>query len=99
MIVVLTAQAEADLEAIGDYLAQERPSRALLTIGSLRHCCNRLAEFPEAFPFVQRYERIGLRRRIHENYLIFYRASSERIEVIRILHGAMDYESLLLRED
>ncbi|WP_347968191.1 type II toxin-antitoxin system RelE/ParE family toxin [Mesorhizobium sp. CC13] len=35
-----------------------------------------------------------IRRRVHRDYLIFYRVNAERIEILRILHGAMDYERL-----
>jgi len=30
-----------------------------------------------------------------ENFLIFYRESGGRVEIIRVLHGARDIESLL----
>jgi len=29
-----------------------------------------------------------------ENYLIFYRVTDEAVEIIRVLHGAMDFESI-----
>jgi toxin ParE1/3/4 len=34
-----------------------------------------------------------------ENYLIFYRAASERLEVLRIKHGAMDFRQALRRKE
>ena len=33
------------------------------------------------------------------NYLIFYRINADAIDVIHILHGAMNYERLLFPED
>ncbi len=51
---------------------------------------------PTAFPLVPRYERYGIRRRSHGNYLIFYQISGERIDVIHVLHGAREYLRLLL---
>jgi plasmid stabilization system protein ParE len=51
-----------------------------------------LTDMPERFPLVPNYEGSGLHRRVHENYLIFYRIGAKTIEVI---HGAMDYERLL----
>jgi len=30
-----------------------------------------------------------------ENYLIFYRATTERVEILRIKHGAMDFPRAL----
>ncbi|WP_202314807.1 type II toxin-antitoxin system RelE/ParE family toxin [Mesorhizobium sp. L-8-10] len=41
----------------------------------------------------------GHRRRVHGNYLIFYRASGENVEILHVLHGAMDYERILFPED
>ncbi|PSJ55675.1 hypothetical protein C7I84_22670 [Mesorhizobium ephedrae] len=41
------------------------------------------------------HERRKLRRKVHRNYLIFYRGTEDRIEIIHVLHGAMDYETVL----
>jgi plasmid stabilization system protein ParE len=46
MIVVLTAEAEADLEQIADDIAADNPMRALSFVGELRELCERLAEIP-----------------------------------------------------
>lgn len=53
---------------------------------------------PRAFPLIPRYESRGMRRCVHRDYLIFYRAKENNIEIIRILHGATDYETLLFEE-
>ncbi len=95
MIVTLTAAAEADLEHIGDYIAQDNPPRAVSFVRELRERCERLADTPKAFPLVPRFEHTGVRRRVHGRYLIFYRIGPKTIDVIHILHGAMDYEALL----
>ncbi len=50
---------------------------------------------PSSFPLVPRYERKGIRRRVHGAYQIFYRVDGEPVYVIRVLHGARDYEALL----
>lgn len=91
----LTRQTEADLERIGDFIAQDNPQRALTFIAELREQCLTLAESPEAFPLVPRYQQLGVRRRIHGNYLIFYAIDGTGIFVLHVLHGAMDYESIL----
>lgn len=95
MIVTLTAAAEADLEHIGDYIAQDNPPRAVSFVRELRERCERLADTPKAFQLVPRFEHTGVRRRVHGRYLIFYRIGPKTIDVIHILHGAMDYEALL----
>ena len=95
MIVVLTAEAEADLERIGDYIARDDPRRAISFVAELVECCRRLVDAPLGFPLVPRYERTGVRRRVHRAYLIFYRVTGGAIEVLHILHGAQDYDILL----
>ena len=99
MIVVITSKAEADLEIIADNIAKDNPLRALSFVTELRERCMRLSETPMAFPLVPRYEHLGLRRRIFGAYLIFFRISMDRIEVIHILHGAMNYEPVLFPEE
>jgi plasmid stabilization system protein ParE len=32
---------------------------------------------------------------VHGNCLIFYRTSAEMVEIVHIMHGAMDYEDIL----
>ena len=95
MIVYLSAEAEQDLEAIGDYIARDNPGRAVTFIQALRACCMDLATMPESYPLVPRYQARGVRRRVHGNYLIFYRTETDRVVVIHILNGAMDYERIL----
>ncbi len=95
MIVVLTAEAECDLQAIGDYIARDNPQRAVSFLGELRDACLGLATFPERFPLVPRYEAYNVRRRVHGSYLIFYRVEADRIVIIHILNGAQDYEAIL----
>lgn len=95
MKVFLTAVAIADLQEIGDWVAEDDPAAALTLVTALRERCLQLAEFPRAYPLVPRYEPRGIRRRPYGEYLVFYRIAETRIEVLRILHGARDYDPLL----
>jgi len=95
MIFHLSAEAEHDLETIGDYIARDNPARAISFLRELRAKCLGLADLPERFPLVPRYEAMGMRRRGHANYLIFYRVEVERVVIIHILHGAQDYGTIL----
>ena len=63
-------------------------------------CCARLADAPQGFPLVPRYEQTGIRRRVFGRYLIFYRVtvSADRIDVLHILNGARDDEDILFVE-
>jgi toxin ParE1/3/4 len=95
MKVVITESAQTDLDEIPDYIAADNPGRAFSFIDELMNRCHELGDFPEAYPLVPRYEHQGFRRRVYGNYLIFYRVRSDRVEVLRLVHGARDYESLL----
>lgn len=95
MIVVLTHEAEADLERIGDYIAHENPVRAISFVRELLDRCRHLASMPEAFPLVPRYEHHGIRRLVHGRYLIFYRVAEGQVQVLHILNGAQDIEAIL----
>ncbi len=95
MIVEFTAAAEADFEAIGGYIAQDNPVRTLSFLRELSRRCMELADMPEAWPIVPRYEHQGIRRRVHGRYLIFYRVAEGRIVVLHVLNGAMDVETTL----
>lgn len=64
----------------------------------LRQVCEALVDTPEAYPLVPRYERMGVRRRVWGNYLIFDRVAQDEIELLHVLHGARDYELLLFPE-
>lgn len=95
MIVVISAKAEQDLEEIGDYIARDDPNRAIAYIRVLRAKCLALADLPGRFPLVTRYEAQGVRRRVHGDHLIFYRAERDRIVILHVLHGARDYAAML----
>jgi plasmid stabilization system protein ParE len=95
MIVVIAEAAEADLERIGGAIAQSSPARALSFAQELRDCCEGLYQTPERFQLVPRFERLDVRRRVHGDYLIFYRIQPSAVEILHILRGAMDYERLL----
>ena len=96
MIVVIAAEAEADLEQIAAYVAEQSP---LNLIRELRERCESLLDAPRGYPLVPRYEHLGIRRRSFGRFLIFYRTGGDTIEVIHILHGARDYERLLFPEE
>jgi toxin ParE1/3/4 len=98
VIVRLLPDAEADLEAIGDYIARDNPLRAVTFVAELRDKCNGLADMPLGFPLVPRYEHRSVRHRVHGNYQIFYRTIGnpiERIDVLHIIHGARNYATIL----
>ena len=95
MKVVLSPAAEVDLDHLGERIGKDNPARAVTFLLELRACCQRLADAPRGYPLVPRFKRVGIRRRPHKNYLIFYVVRSDLIEVLHVVHGARDYERLL----
>ena len=97
MRVIITAQAENDLDEIGAFIKPHAPKRALSFIEDLLDHCRSLVDKPNAYPLIPRYERHGIRRYPYKDYLIFYRIHDDCLEIIHILHGSRDYETLLFQ--
>lgn len=99
MQVTFSPEARDDFARIAEGIAAAGyAARASTFILELRESCLRLARHPERFQLVERFQRYGIRRRVHGNYLIFYRVAGDRVQIVRILHGAMDYEPVLFPE-
>lgn len=99
MNVEFANAAKADLVAIGDYISQDNPDRASTFIDEIVDCCERLAMKPYAHALVPRFADFGIRKRTFGNYLIFYHASEERVEILHVLNAARDYEAILLADN
>jgi toxin ParE1/3/4 len=95
MRVVITTAAKADLIVIGDFIKPNNPERAVTFVEELLDRCYALADMSRRYPLVPRYEKFGIRRTVYQDYLIFYRIHEEVIEIIHVLQGARDYETLL----
>jgi toxin ParE1/3/4 len=98
MKVDITSAAEADLEGIADYIARDNPVRAVSFVRELYERCLDIADMPEAWPIVPRYEHHRIRRRVHGRYLIFYRVSADCITILHVLNGAMEVDTILFPE-
>jgi toxin ParE1/3/4 len=98
MKVVLSQTAQADLHEIAYYIARDNKVRAISFVQELQAKAPDTGRIPRAFPLAPRYEHHGIRRRSFGAYLIFYRIEGNRVAIVRILHGARDYEALLFPE-
>jgi toxin ParE1/3/4 len=94
--VVLSRNAEHDLEAIGDWIARDNPARATSFVAELSKACKAIGRAPRRFPLVDRARDPTLRRRVYGNYLIFYDVGVTAVEILHVLHGARDYEQIVL---
>ncbi len=95
MKVVLTAAARQDLIEIGDRIAVNNPQRARSFVVEIIAAARQIGGAPRAYPLVPSHQRLKLRRRVHGNYLIFYRIARMRVEVLHVTHGARDPDSVL----
>lgn len=94
MQLELSPAAQDDLEAIGDFIAQDSPANAVRFVTALRVQCMRLAKAPMAY--VARPELgDGLRSCAHGRYVIFFRPTAALVRIERILHSARDIQAEL----
>lgn len=94
MELQLSPAAQDDLEAIGDFIAQDSPANALRFVLELRAQCQRLLKAPMVY--VARPELgDGLRSCAHGRYVIFFRPTAELVRIERILHSARDVQAIL----
>ena len=97
MKVRLSDAALRDLTEIGLYVAAENPKAARTLVLSIRAKTEEIGLYPAAFPVIPRYGAAGIRRKPIGSYLIFYTVSAEHVLVVRILHAARNYATLLDR--
>lgn len=99
MKFVVTDEAQADIERIAAYIVADSRRAASRLVAQLRERFREIKERPRASAFVTGFEGRQIRRKVHGNYLIFYRVTENQIEVICMLHGAMDVPSILGAEE
>ncbi len=93
MQVFKRPEAEADLEDIWWYIAQNNLPDADLFLDRLQEKLLKLAEFPQMG--ISREELSPILRSFSVgNYLIFYFPLSNGIDIVRVLHGARNLEAI-----
>lgn len=93
--------AEADLRAIHDYIAQDKPKAAAKWLGDILAAARSLRSLPRRCEVIPEAEEIGLERRhlIHANYRISYRVEGRRVRVLRVIHAARRLTRQMLQEE
>jgi len=88
--ILWTASAEDDLIAITDYIAMRNPAAAHRLAREIRKSVLSVSSFPYMY---QESEKMPGCREIvvHSNYLVFYRVTASRIEVINVKHGMRQF--------
>ena len=97
MKVVYTVQSRDDLRELGDWIAKDSPRRAQGFVQELRLKCRGLSSYPSRYPVVGEQQGLEVRRRAHGDYLILFAITDrpEAIVILRVIHGARDYNKLL----
>lgn len=92
MRCIFTLAAEADLEAIGDYIAKDNPARARSFVRELRKRCRQLREFPNAYPLRAELAEVApyVRVMMFRHYLVCYTVHPDRVVIERVTEGSRD---------
>lgn len=99
--LVWLEQAEADLDSVGEHIAQSNPGAAAKYVDSILSACKKLTEFPRSGrQYNKRYRILVVR-----NHLVFYRhdKTRERVVIAAVFDGRRNLarlvKSLLGREN
>ena len=90
MRVDITDAARCELSAIGDWIARDNPARAETFTAELLGKALGIGEFPTLYAIVRQTRRGPVRKCGLGNYLIYYIAFEDRVEVLSFRHGAQD---------
>ena len=95
MRVILTPEARGDIKAVVRWIGSDNLDRAESFSSELIQACRALARHPKRFPVARITNGHEVRKRIHDRYVILYRLHDKEVEVLRVVHGARDWATLL----
>lgn len=87
--VLWRAEAQADLAAILEFIADRNPQAALALYDAVERVVSQLPHHP----YLYRLGRVSGTRELvaHPNYIVVYRVAVTSIEVISVLHSRQQY--------
>ncbi|MEL7679882.1 type II toxin-antitoxin system RelE/ParE family toxin [Citromicrobium bathyomarinum] len=94
MNLIYLADAVADIEAIGDYIAQDDPEQARRFFTSLRQFIESIADNPQRFRERVEWGR-SVRAANFRKYLIIFEHDDEAVYVLRVASGRRNIVALL----
>lgn len=83
MEIIWSPQSLEDIEDIGDFIAEDNPTRAVSFVDGIVSSVDRLLSFPESGPIVE--ENPVFRQIVYEGYRIIYQFRSEKILIVTVL--------------
>lgn len=100
--LIIAPSAEADIIAIGEYIAQDSPDAAGRFLDAAKYTLESLRSMPDrgtGFP-TEEQELAGMRWvpvRDFKAYLVFYQPTPDTVLIARVMHGARDVPAQLDR--
>lgn len=91
--IIFAPSARDDLAAIRDYISPDDPGAAERFIGMISEQCERLARMP-GIGRPRDVLRAGLRSIVVSHYVILYRETPDRVEIVRVVSGYRDMDAL-----
>jgi len=99
MRVHWTDTAEGHLDALYTYIAQNSPEYARRMVDRLTRRSQQIARFPFSGRRVPEYDVDPIREVIESSFRIIYHIKSDQIDVLSVIHGAMDVPGKSDQED
>lgn len=94
MRVFWTETAVQHLSAIYTYIAQTSPAYAQRMIDRLTRRSEQIAKFPASGRVVPEFQIPSIREVVEGSYRLIYCIKHEQIEILAVLHGSQQLESL-----
>lgn len=89
----ISASAKADLLDMWTWIAEDDPDAADGMLDRVQEVASKLSEWPEMGRAREELSE-GLRSFVVGSHVVFYRIAAERLELVRVLHGRRDVETL-----
>jgi len=90
MKVHWTEAAEAHLDGIYTYIARDSKAYALRTVDKITKRSKQISAFPQSGRKVAEYDSERVREVFSGSYRIIYYIKSDQIDIIAVIHEAMD---------
>jgi len=99
MKVHWTDTAEGHLDAVYAHITQDSPEYAKRMVDRLTRRSQQIAEFPFSGRKVPEYDVDQIREVIEGSFRIIYYIKSDQIDILAVIHGAMDVLGRSEKED
>jgi len=97
--VYWTNTAEGHLDALFNYIAQNSPEYAKSMVDRITRRSQQIAKYPLSGRVVPEYDFNQIREVIEGSYRIIYHIKSDQIDVLAVIHGAMNINILHSSEE